>query len=448
MRKLSLLMGLAVLAAGCVSLGHGTQNAVIRAKNKVAPALVHIRPIKEVFRRGKRREVQIVGSGFIISREGYVITNEHVAGKSKYVLCVLWDKDEVEGEVVGVDPFTDLAVLKLVTDRKDLPFVKLGDSSKLEAGQTVLALGSPHGLERSVSSGIVSVTNRNLESSNPGATRAPYNNWIQTDAAINPGNSGGPLVNLKGEVIGINTRKLSSADNVGFAIPINIAKEVINEIIETGKVVRSTIGVGFQEMRRKTKDPAQKGVVISDVDPLSPAFSARLRPGDILLSVNGVETNARFTEELPAVRKLIADAPIGEELELSIMRNGQIETIAVRTTEKSQLQGEEVEFEEWGCTISELTGSDIRRAQLSSKEGVRVSGAQVGGLMADAKIARGDIILKVDDEKVLNLEGFRATYEKLVETRKRLVLLTVKRGALTMYKLIKQEPASDEEEKS
>ena len=423
--------------------GNATQRAVIRAKDKVAPALVHVKPVKEVFRRGRRREVPVIGSGFLISSDGYIVTNEHVAGKARYVRCVLSNKDEMEAKVVGVDPFTDIAVLKLVTDRTDLPYVKLGDARSVEAGQTVIALGSPHGLARSVSSGIVSVTNRNLELMGSGG--APYNNWIQTDAAINQGNSGGPLVNLKGEVIGINTRKLSGAENVGFAIPIDIAAEVIEQLIAHGRVTRSTIGVRFQEVTRITDDPNQQGVLISDVDPLSPAFEARLRPRDILVAVNGTPTNARFPEDLPPIRKLIADADIGEQLTLTVLRDGQLLEVTVQTVERSQLAGDEIEFEEWGFTASELTPQTVRRAQLDSSDGIMVSGTQPGGVASNGRLQRGDIILSVDDRKVEGLVSFREMYDSLLEDRQALTLLSVKRGALTRFVLIKYENEAGEE---
>ncbi|MDK1020463.1 MAG: trypsin-like peptidase domain-containing protein [Candidatus Hydrogenedentes bacterium] len=438
-----LVIAAGILLSGCVTGGLGTTNSVIRAKMKVAPALVHVRPVKEVFRRGERREVSLIGSGFIISPDGYVVTNEHVAGNSNYVRCVLFDKDEVEAEVVGTDSYTDIAILKLITDRTDLPYVKLGRSSTLKAGQTVLALGSPHGLARSVSLGIVSVTDRNLEAL--GAKRAPYNNWIQTDAAINPGNSGGPLVNLRGEVVGINTRKLSGADNVGFAIPIDIAKEVIAAIIEHGSVTRSTIGVAFQEMMRFTDDSARKGVLIGDVDPLSPTYAARIRPGDILLAIDGAPTNARFIEDLPAVRKLVADLPVGEPVELTILRGDEELYVTVRTVEKSELEGDQNEFSEWGCTISELTPDVIRRGQLTSKQGVVVSGIQAGGLAYNAELLQGDIILEVDEEDVVDLEDFERRYAALIEDEARLVLLTVKRAQLTLFILVEQSASDDDD---
>lgn len=434
---------LTLITSGCVTGGRGVERAVIRAKDRVAPALVHVRPVKEIFRRGKRTEVSVIGSGFIITPDGYVVTNDHVAGKSKYVLCVLSNKEEVEAEVVGVDPFTDIAVLKLKTEATNLPYVKMGTSATLEAGQMVIALGSPHGLARSVSSGIVSVTDRNLESM--GRSSALYNNWIQTDAAINPGNSGGPLVNLRGEVIGINTRKLTGADNVGFAIPIDIAKEVIEEIIRTGRVARSSIGVVFQEMTRITDDPMQRGVVIADVDPLSPAHDAQLRPGDILLEIDGVATDARFVEDLPAVRKRIADVQAGNDVTLTIRRGDSVIQVVVATVDKGARTGKEIEFEDWGFTVSELTQAVIRRAQLLDRRGVMVSGVQVGSKSSQARLEPGDIILKVDEDKVEDLDSFQSIYDERVASQKRLVLFTLKRRGLTMFKLLQQDGRSDDE---
>lgn len=441
MNRPSILTLAAVLVCtGCATSG-GFRNPVISAKNKVAPALVHVSPVKEVFRRGERREVAVTGSGFIITPDGYVVTNEHVAGKSDYVLCVLSDKDEVEAEVVGTDPYTDIAVLKLNTTRTDLPYVKLGISATLEAGEAVMAMGSPHGLARSVSLGIVSVTDRNLQ--RMGSTANPYNNWIQTDAAINPGNSGGPLVNIRGEVIGINTRKLSGADNVGFAIPIDIAREVINEIIAHGRVTRSDVGISFQEMTRITEDPTRKGVVIGDVDPLYPAFEANIKPGDILLAIDNNETNARFAEDLPAIRKRIADIPPGQEITLSILRGENILEIPLITIEKSERKGDEEELEEWGFTLSELTTPMIRRAQLSSRKGVYISGIKEGEIAARSSLRPGDIILTMDGEIVENLTDFKAKYEKRIENEQKLVLLTIKQGALTLYRLVKQDNRDD-----
>ena len=435
-----------VLVFVCVDVAlAASQRAVIRAKSKVEPALVHVRPVKEVFRRGQRREVAVTGSGFIISADGYVVTNEHVAGKqSNFVKCVLYNREEVEAEIVGVDELTDIAVLKLKTNDSNLPHVEFGRSSDIESGITVLALGSPHGLSRSVSIGIVSVTDRSLESF--GSEVAPYNNWIQTDAAINPGNSGGPLVDLSGRVIGINTRKLSGADNIGFAIPIDVAREVIDELIANGRVTRSTIGVTFQEMRSTTDDPDRPGVVIGDVSPISPAFRAGLQPGDILLAVNSVPTNARFTEDLPAVRKRVADLPVDTEATLTIQRGADTREVSVTTEALAEVEGDEVEFEEWGFTISGLTPELRRRARLAAESGgVHVSGVRPGGVAALSGLVPNDIVLEIDEVPVDGVADFSDAYYNAVATEQRLVLLTVKRGALTQFKMVKQHSGEEQE---
>lgn len=424
------------LTPGCMTMAGDSDARLVQAKNKVAPALVHIRPVKEVFRGGQRQEIAVLGSGFIISKDGYVITNEHVAGQSKLVRVVLFDKEEVDAEVVGTDKFTDIAVLKLQTQRTDLPVVQLALDKKLEAGMTVLALGSPHGLSRSVSKGIVSVTDRYLQDS--GNMVSPYNTWIQTDAAINPGNSGGPLVNLNGKVVGVNARRLGGADNVGFAIPIGIAEEVWTDIIDHGRVERSWIGVTLQEMVSVTDDASRQGVVIGDVDPLSPAFEAGIRPGDVMLSIDGSVTNARFEEDLPEVRKRLADFPVGETLSLSMMRASQDLSIEVVTEAKGDITGREVELGAWGFTVSELTPAIVRRAQLPSRQGVFVSGTRVGGIAAIAGLRQGDIILRVDGEEISELAGFQDVYRERLDSKQPMVLLDVKRGAVTLYVLVKQ----------
>lgn len=420
---------------GCATTGLGAQHAVIHAKNVVAPALVHIRPVKEVYSQGKRQEVLVVGSGFIISPDGYVVTNEHVAGESNYVRCVLGNKEEVDAEVIGVDPYTDLAVLKLKIDGR-LPYVRFGDSDRLEAGQTVVAMGSPHGLSRSVSKGIVSVTGRHLEDQ---ASRAPFTNWIQTDAAINPGNSGGPLLNLRGEVIGVNSMVLRGAENVGFAIPSNLAKEVVDAIIKDGRVRRSWVGLDLQEMLARTEEPDVNGVIVSGIDPLSPAFEAGIRPGDVLLSVDGQPTNARFEEELPQVRRLIAGLPVGEAIPFRVRRGKEDTEYVITTEERGGLKGEQGEYEAWGFTASELTPAIVRRARLDSGNGVLVSGTQVGGIASEAGLSKGDIILAVDQTDVINLAQFTELYRERVESGQPRVLLSVRNRALTRYVLIVQE---------
>jgi len=438
---------LSVGLSSCASLGPGRDRAVIGAKNKVAPALVHIRPVQEVFTGGRREERQVVGSGFIVSRDGYVVTNNHVAGDSSLVRCVLSSKEEVDAEVVGADPFTDLAVLKLKTGRTNLPVATFAKGDTIEAGQTVIAMGSPHGLARSVSLGIVSVTDRYLGGS--GEMAAPFNNWIQTDAAINPGNSGGPLVNMRGEVIGVNARRLPGAENVGFAIPVSIARDVVREIIEHGHVRRSWLGLGLQEMMRKTDDPTQQGVIISFIDPLSPCADSGLAPGDILKAINSEPVHARFVEDLPAVRNHIAELPTGEEATLTVLRGDEKLEFTVTPAERFQLKGEEVEFEAWGFTASEITPVLARRAQLPDTNGVVVTGAQVGGYAENAGLQTWDVVLTMDGEPVKGLEDFRDKYRERVTTGQEFVLMDVRNirqsSLITRYVLLEQRPDEEDE---
>lgn len=446
-RFISFFVVILLSLPGCATLGAlGRDSAVLKAKRRVAPALVHIRPVKEVFASGKREEILAVGSGFIVSSDGYVLTNEHVTGKSKLVTCVLNDKDEMQADVVGVDPETDIALLKLKTERENLPFAKLGDSQKLEAGQTVLAMGSPHGLARSVSLGIVSVPDRHLEEG--GQSISPYSNYIQTDAAINFGNSGGPLVNLRGEVVGVNARVLLNAENVGFAIPVSAVREVMTSLKTHGKVNRSWIGITLQEMRAKTDNPSLKGVIIADVDPLGPAHGAGVKPGDILVEVDGTKTHARFAEDLPAVSKLIADFPVGRELTISVEREGEMRRFALITTEKGATRQDETEFSAWGFTGAEPTPEAIRFAQLPGKKGVVITGVQVGGIAGNAGLKQGDIILAFDGVEIIDREVFSSLYQQAVDSAKPRILLVVKHGALTRYVLVKNDLSSELETKT
>jgi serine protease Do len=290
--------------------------------------------------------------------------------------------------------------------------------------------------------GIVSVTDRNLGGQSEGIS---FSNWIQTDAAINPGNSGGPLVDLRGDVIGVNTLVLTGATNVGFAIPSSMVRQVVDSIIAQGRVVRSWVGLDLQEMLARTDDPTRQGVVVADIDPLSPAFEAGIQPGDILVAVNGGPVNARFEEDLPKVHKLIADLPVGQEARFTFQRGDKTVEIPMVTEEQGGLKGAQVEFSEWGFTASELTPNIVRRARLDSRQGVLVSGTQVGGVANKVGLAQGDIILSVDDIVVENLEQFGTLYHERVEKKAPLVLLSVRNRALHRFVLVKQDPTMKEE---
>ncbi|KAA3595964.1 MAG: PDZ domain-containing protein [Calditrichaeota bacterium] len=415
------------------------QKKVFEARDKIMPALVHIEPVKEIYSEGKKRKRTVTGSGVIFSKEGYVVTNNHVAEKAKKVNCILSNKEEVSAEVIGTDPFTDIAVLKLNLDsiKTKIEWAEFGTSSTLEMGQAVFAFGSPLGLSRSMSLGIISSLDRYFEDS--GGMLSPYNLWIQTDAAINPGNSGGPLVDINGKVIGINARGIRSGENLGFAIPIDIVKEVVEQLIQNGEVKRSWIGVTIQNLKEfekilKIKD--QNGVLVSSVEEDSPAQIAGILPRDILTEFNGTKISARFEEELPKIRKLFADAPIGSNVEVKGIRNGSPISFELTTALKGKYEEEEFEFSEWGFSAKQLTQRLSRFLKVPKDYGIFVTGTETGSLAQKAKLRTGDLILSIDGQDINSLESFKEFYRKATSsTENRFLLLTENRKS-RRFKLI------------
>ncbi|MHC4601314.1 MAG: S1C family serine protease, partial [Planctomycetota bacterium] len=328
------------------------QGQIKKARDKVLPALVRVQPITEEFRGGRKVNRTGYGSGVIIGPEGYVMTNYHVAGRAKTLICVMPSKEEVPAKLIGADPWTDIAVIQLDLKKytgNTLTWAVLGDSDKMQAGDFVLAMGSPFALTRTVTFGIISCTDRSLGVMGiEGYQRTgQFSTWLQIDALINPGNSGGPLVNMEGAVVGINTR---GGAGMGFAVPINIASAVSREIIETGDVKRSWIGVTFQPIEKFKKnflgDIAKGGVLVANVDEDSPASKAGIRPGDIIIKIDGKSVSARFEEEIYPMAKRMADLPIGTRLNIDYVRKKVKRNAHVVTERLEKVQGEEVEFKE------------------------------------------------------------------------------------------------------
>jgi S1-C subfamily serine protease len=282
---------------------------VVRAIERVAPATVNITSTQEI--RGRvnpffrsdpffdeffgrfldRRPVQSLGTGLIISSEGHVLTNQHVLAGATQIHVALSDGREFEGELIGADPETDLAVVQ-IRSREPLPFVELGSSDELLIGETVIAIGNPFGLHHTVTTGVLSAENRSIRSH-----EREYHGFLQTDASINPGNSGGPLLNLDGEVIGINTAIFREAEGIGFAIPINRAKRVVDDLLAHGEVIPVWLGLTLQDLTQALRDAfstrARSGVLITHVFDDSPADRAKLRRGDILLELDGTKIGSR-----------------------------------------------------------------------------------------------------------------------------------------------------------
>jgi len=417
------------------------QRQIYQARDKVLPALVHIQPVIKDYHTGELKKQAVIGSGVIFDPEGFVVTNYHVAGKAERIICTLYDKEQVSAVYIGGDPSTDIAVLKLELDDYHglISVADLGSSSLLQVGQHVLAMGSPLSLSRSVSSGVISTQDRYFSSDYrlpSGERTGRYNLWVQTDAAINPGNSGGPLVDLDGRVVGINSRATFLANNLGFAIPIDVAKEVIEAILSDGKVTRSWIGVecqAMQELEGWFGTDRNSGVLIASIDPGSPAEKNLLKAGDVILAINGYPVSARFVEELPSFYKRIAGYPPGSEINLKVLRDEKEYEFKLITAELGDLQGEDFECSEWNLTVKAITQQMQIENQFDDTLGVYVRGVKRVGAAGLAGLRTGDVIAVVNKEEIFGLADFVQQYNELTKTGAEKVLVRIKRnGAIRL----------------
>ena len=387
----------------------------------------------------KKWKERSLGSGVIVSAEGYIITNNHVVEKSDEIKVTLLDRRTFKGSIVGADPKTDIAIIKI--DAKDLPTLTLGDSDKLQVGEFVLAIGSPYGLSHTVTMGIISAVGR----ANVGI--ADYEDFIQTDAAINPGNSGGPLVNIKGELIGINTAIFSRTggyQGIGFAVPSNMVRLVMDQLIHSGKVTRGWIGVTIQEL---TPELAQKfglkktkGALVSDVAKNSPAGRAGIIRGDIILEFNG-----REVRDVSSLRNMVAQSKTGSEIAMKILRSGKEFTIRVVIIElpkevadvvPNQLPNDAQAEAFTGLTVMDLTKEIVRQLGFHKDErGVVVVRVEPGSPADEAEIKKGDIIKEIDKKEINTLEDFNriASNMKKSET----LLLFINRSGKMFYVILK-----------
>ncbi len=365
-------------------------------------------------RPAPRFDSQSLGSGFIISEDGYILTNHHVVEGATEIIVRLNDRRQMTAELVGEDDRTDLALLKV--DAEGLPTVRTGESSAVEVGEWVLAIGSPFGFEYSVTAGIVSAKGRNLPSEN-------YVPFLQTDVAINPGNSGGPLFNLDGEVIGVNSHIYSRSggfQGISFAIPIELAVEVAEQLRDGGSVSRAWLGVVIQDVTRELAESfgmdRPEGALVAQVMPDSPAAAAGIEPGDVI-----VEFNGRDVPNSGALPPIVGRTPVGSTAPVVVVRGGQRETIDVELEElpedagsrrgPSMEQGSSGSFDELGMSVEPLDGKQREALGLSSDvEGVVVSEI-TGGPAADAGLAPGDVITRVNRQPISNMGDLRQILE-------------------------------------
>ena len=396
-----------------------------RGFNQLLDAVVRIDVRELTFEAGARRFGSSIGSGVILSPDGLVLTNAHVVSpKAVELVVTLANLERVSATLVGWDHWTDLAVLRLDMDeikRRKLSFTtaEFGDSRKVQVGETVYAVGTPFGLTRTATRGIVSNNNRYFEDSRGvnGYETGNFNTWLQTDAAINPGNSGGPLVTDHGKVIGINSRGYAGADNLGFAIPATIARRVMDELVKSGSVARSYVGIVPRELRDFEGFYAlslNTGLLINNVDRDSPAARAGIRAGDILLAIDGAKIDGRFPEQLPPIQNMMASRPIGSTLQLTVKRGAETQSFAVVTEKLESRVGEEWALEKWGLSVRKVSRTFARENQLTDTDGVVVIGVQPGYPASVAGVARGDVLTKVNQQPVDTLDVLKrahAAYE-------------------------------------
>jgi serine protease Do len=364
---------------------------------------------------------QSLGSGFIIDREGHIVTNNHVIEGADQIKVRLADDREFEAEVIGRDPNTDLALVKIKKD-SDLVPLALGDSDKLAVGSWVVAIGSPFGLEQTVTAGIVSAKGRVIGN-------GPYDDFIQTDASINPGNSGGPLLNLNGEVVGINTAIVAQGQGIGFAIPINLAQGIIDQLKEHGSVTRGWLGVGIQDLTPELAEyyglKEKQGVLVAQVFEDDPAEQAGIKPNDIIIAVDGktINSSRKLTSTIAAI-------PVGKKAAIKILRDGKEQTLNVKISKRDDSElvakRESESGGELGFQVAELTPEMARRFGHSEAEkGVLVVGVQPGSKADDAGVRQGDLVKEVNRKSVSTVKELRSEVDKVKKSEK--VQLLVKR---------------------
>jgi len=374
-----------------------------------------------------------LGSGFIINKDGYIVTNNHVVENADKIEVILKDEKEYDAEIVGRDANTDLALIKIKPDR-DLPVLLFGDSDALKVGQWVVAIGSPFGLEHTVTAGIVSAKGRVIGS-------GPYDDFIQTDASINPGNSGGPLINMQGKVVGINTAIIAGGSGIGFAIPINLAKNIVDQLKTSGEVIRGWLGVGIQDISKQVAEyygiKSEKGVLVTEVFPDDPADKAGIEPQDIILSINGIEVGTSRE-----ITSMIADLGVGETVKIQVLRNGKTKTFKVKIAKReetriSAISTHKEKQTELGISVENVTPEIARRFNLKDAKGVIVSAVEPDSKAEEAGVRRLDIIKEINHKSIATVSDLNKLISEIKKDEPiRMFIWRTNRGFLVI-KMIK-----------
>lgn len=369
-----------------------------------------------------KQDFRALGSGVIIdAAKGYVVTNNHVVDNATKINVKLSDGRSFDAKVIGKDPRTDIALLQL-KDAKNLTAIKIADSDQLRVGDYTVAIGNPYGLGETVTSGIVSALGRS------GLNVENYENFIQTDAAINRGNSGGALINLNGELIGINTAILAPDGGnigIGFAIPSNMVKNLTSQMVEFGQVKRGELGImGTElnsELAKAMNVDAQKGAFISQVLPKSAAAKAGIKAGDVIVSMNGKAINS-----FAGFRAEIGTLPVGSKMTLGLLREGKPVNVDVTLEQSSQTQVDS------GNLYTGIEGAELSNSDVNGKKGVKVDSVKPGTAAARIGLKKGDIIMGINQQPVQNLAELR----KILDTKPSVLALSIQRGDTSLYLLM------------
>ena len=412
---------------------------VIEQKSREMPSFPPGSPFEDFFKQfekpgGKKRKAQSLGSGFIIDKSGYIITNNHVIDNAEKIMVILYDDTSFEATVVGKDPKTDVALLKINPKKTKLSAVKFGDSNKLRVGDWVMAIGNPFGFGGTVTAGIVSARGRNLSGS--------YDDYIQTDASINRGNSGGPLFDMNGNVVGINTAIFSQSGGsvgIGFAVSSNLAKQVTDQLKQYGRTKRGWLGVLIQEISKEIADSlgmkSVKGALVSSATEGGPAQKAGVKTGDVILKFNGIDIDTM--KELP---KVVAGTPVGKSVPLVILRNGKTITLNVvlgelELAEKENLitkssgnkKSKSKTFEKLGFVAEELSKSNIEKFKLKKiKAGIIISSVKEGSVAQEAGLLPGMVIVRVGQIEVNSIDVIEDAIKNAIKQKRKAILLLVK----------------------
>ncbi len=432
------------------------ESAVVKAVKSVSPAVVNISSEYEVRARSnpffdfgldpffdsffkdffepnheRRYKRSSLGSGVVIDgKRGYILTNEHVVARSAKITVVLRDEREFEAELVGAAPDFDLAVL-LIQSNEPLPAIQMGNSEDLMIGETVIAIGNPFGFSNTVTTGVISALNRSIQAEN-----RTYRDFIQTDASINPGNSGGPLLNINGELIGINTAIYSKAQGIGFAIPINKARRVVEDLIKYGEIHIPWLGLIVQDVDEKLSQylqiPQGDGVLVSDVTARGPAQEAGLKPGDVITKIGKTRVTSEETYHAG-----IADFSAGDTIPLAIWREGNAQPFPVHSRTFPEELAEDLGYKSFGVRVIGVSSSARLKYKIAAEDGVMVTEIRPGCYLDRIGAQPGDVIRRVNEVGVKALDDFKRAVIKY--RQKKTAALLIQRGNQQYYVTIKTE---------